>query len=72
MTVLGTIRTIVMIFISRGGELPSQCLTLDLMETLDRVFQKGLVSLKRVLQEQKRKKVVEKLQIYEFGSVYFW
>jgi hypothetical protein len=36
------------------------------------LFQKGLLSSKLVLQKKWRMKVVEKRQIYKYGSAHFW
>jgi hypothetical protein len=52
--------------------LPSQPLTLNLMETLDLFFRRAFYCRNASYPKIKRIKLIEKLQNYKFGSVYFW
>ncbi len=61
---------VTMLYRKEHVHVPSKPLTLDLMETLDLFFRKGLPSLNAFYRNMKRIKVVEKRCIYKFGSVH--
>jgi hypothetical protein len=52
--------------------LPSKPLTLDLIETQDLSFSRACYNQHVSNRKMERIKVVEKLEIYKFGSVHFW